>query len=113
MNTKEIIIYTRGKSYTKSKPFDSQKTYNATCLSCSNIKLKNKTGKQKDVQKSILECSKFSRWIENVIQDVEQNNYTIIDIFCNRGKHRSVASAELIKKLYYPNAIIIHIDLNS
>ena len=53
----------------------------------------------------------FDLIIEKIITEIETNNPKTIGIYCNYGKHRSVAFAELLKELYYTNSKITHIGL--
>lgn len=110
---REILIYTRGKAIMPSKPKKSQSSFNACVLDCrgSDINLKKMTGKTKIVQQKLLSCYSLPRWLKLTIDKIETNNYHTIDIFCTKGRHRSVGVAELIKKLYYPNAKIQHLML--
>ena len=60
------------------------------------------------IQDSIIYHPKFIELVENVVQNIETENPTEIAFICNHGKHRSVAWAELLKKLYYNKAVIKH-----
>ena len=61
------------------------------------------------IQDSIICHPKFLELLENVVNNIETENLTDIAFICNHGKHRSVAWAELLKKLYYNKAIIKHL----
>ena len=61
------------------------------------------------IQDSVIRHPKFLELIENVVQNIETENPTDIAFICNHGKHRSVAWAELLQKLYYNKAVIKHL----
>ena len=42
---------------------------------------------------------------------VEHSNLSCISINCTKGRHRSVAAAEILKKTYYPNATVKHLTI--
>lgn len=49
---------------------------------------------------------------QDIIKQLDEGGiYENIGIICNYGKHRSVAWAELLKKLYYPKSNIKHIGI--
>lgn len=63
------------------------------------------------VQQEIRETDMFESVMQNIIKEIEDNNLEYIAICCNRGHHRSVACAELLKYLYV-NAKINHLTIN-
>ena len=65
------------------------------------------------IQDSIICHPKFLELLEIVVNNIETENPTDIAFICNHGKHRSVAWAELLKKLYYKKAIIKHLCRNN
>ena len=42
---------------------------------------------------------------------VEHSDLKCISINCTKGRHRSVAAAEILKKTYYPNATVKHLTI--
>jgi hypothetical protein len=61
------------------------------------------------IQKMIATGGAFSQTIQDIVLDIEKNKPHTIGICCSHGKHRSVSFAELLKKYYYPDAIITHL----
>jgi len=67
-----------------------------------DIDVQTITGLSDIIQDSIICHPKFLDLLEIVVNHIETENPTNIAFICNHGKHRSVAWAELLKKLYYP-----------
>lgn len=112
--TRKITIITWGRKMRKAMPEKSQKNFNAAILNGKrkDINLKKLDGRSDDVQEVVSRCSMFASFICGVIENVEKNNLNCISVNCAKGRHRSVAGALLLKKYYYPNANVIHLELN-
>lgn len=108
---RELVILTWSKAARKYKPQETQKNYSVEMISINDINLKRVTGKNEVVQVRIMMDPKFTKLLDSIVQEIETNNYMTISICCTHGRHRSVAAAELLKKLYYPQASINHLDL--
>ena len=61
------------------------------------------------IQDSVIRHPKFLELIETIVDNIETMNPKSVGFICNHGKHRSVAWAELIHKLYYKKSIIKHL----
>eukprot|EP00443_Scrippsiella_acuminata_P074121 CAMPEP_0115538794 /NCGR_PEP_ID=MMETSP0271-20121206/89064_1 /TAXON_ID=71861 /ORGANISM="Scrippsiella trochoidea, Strain CCMP3099" /LENGTH=66 /DNA_ID=CAMNT_0002971705 /DNA_START=74 /DNA_END=270 /DNA_ORIENTATION=- len=61
-------------------------------------------GLSDEVQSNVASCGLFPRWISMVCAKVEGSDLHAISINCTKGRHRSVAAAEILKKLYYTQA---------
>lgn len=61
------------------------------------------------IQDSIICHPKFLELLETIVNNIETENPKEIAFICNHGKHRSVAWAELLQKLYYNKAVIKHL----
>ena len=59
------------------------------------------TGLTDIIQDSVIRHPKFLELIETIVDNIETMNPKNVGFICNHGKHRSVAWAELIHKLYY------------
>ena len=77
-----------------------------------DIDISTITGLTDIIQDSIVCHPKFLELMETVITKIEIDNPTSIAFICNYGKHRSVAWAELLKKLYYTQSTIRHLCKN-
>lgn len=110
---RKLKIYTRGDFIMKSKPKHSQASFNALILTChgDGVNLRKNNGLTKVVQDKLKNTVKFPEWIKRLIHKVETDNLHEIDIFCKRGRHRSVAAAEILRKYYYPNAEVYHLTI--
>lgn len=110
---RELTIYTWGKLYRKWKPTESEKNYSVEMISIRdyNMNLKRINGKSNELQNKIILDQKFINVINSIVKLIEDNDYKVISISCEHGRHRSVAIAEILKKLYYPQASIQHLDL--
>ncbi|CAD7946765.1 unnamed protein product [Amoebophrya sp. A120] len=111
--TRSLAIYTWGRAILKTTPKQAQANFNATVLSGkgSGINLKKMNGLSLEIQSKISRCSLFPVWMEMVVKKVEAENFHAIAVNCRKGRHRSVAAAELLKKLYYPNARTHHLTI--
>jgi RNase adaptor protein for sRNA GlmZ degradation len=67
------------------------------------------TGLTDIIQDSVIRHPKFLELIETIVDNIETMNPKSVGFICNHGKHRSVAWAELIHKLYYKKSIIKHL----
>jgi len=111
--SRALTILTWAKAAHKHKPDRSQKNYSVEMISIRDqgLNLKRLTGRGQDIQNRILAEPKFVRVMKQIVREVEENDYTVISVCCAQGRHRSVAIAELLRKLYYPSAEINHLDL--
>jgi len=101
---RDLKIYTWGKARRKYKPQDSQKNFNACVISHPerpyNFNLKKITGRNKELQASFLKQSRFREAINSFANIIRKDpNLTIISINCIKGRHRSVAAAEVLKNI--------------
>ena len=62
------------------------------------------------VQQEIRYAELYQEFIENIIKEVELNNFIKISIVCKAGHHRSVACAEMLIHIY-PNRTIQHLTI--
>ena len=74
-----------------------------------DIEIQTITGLSDIIQDSVIRHPKFLELINTIVENIETKNPKSIGFICNHGKHRSVAWAELIHKLYYKNAKVKHL----
>lgn len=112
-NKRTLTIYTWGKKRRKSKPLGSECNFNAGVISGKKkgLDLKKLNGLSPDVQRSVASASGYCDFMKNMVKKIENNNLSTISINCTAGRHRSVACAELLKKLVYPQSSIYHCEL--
>jgi len=112
-DTRELLVYTWGKALRKSAPPDSEHNFNAGILNGrgGGADLRTMNGLSDEVQSNVASCGLFPRWISMVCAKVEHSNCKVISINCTKGRHRSVAAAEILKKQYYPNAQLKHLTI--
>jgi hypothetical protein len=110
---RELTIYTWGRRLKKSKPYQSQRNFNACVLNgrAKGIDLRKNNGLCHDIQRVVSRCTAFKTWINMCIKKIETDNLRVVSINCSKGRHRSVAAAEILKKAYYPEAKIIHLTI--
>jgi len=108
-----LHIYTWGKALRKAAPPDSQFNFNAGVLNGrgGGADLRSMNGLSEEVQNNVLSCGLFPRWIEMVCSKIEFSGLHTISINCTKGRHRSVAAAEILRKVYYPSATIKHVTI--
>ena len=96
----------------KHNPIDCDIIFDCSLFSAKcDVDVKNHTGLDDIIQKSIMNHPKFDMIMEMIIDEIETNNYNKIGFICNYGKHRSVGWAECIKKLYYNQSFIKHMNI--
>ena len=112
MDNKDLVIITWGKAHSKHTPKESQRNWVVNNISIKDygLNLKKINGKNKELQAKMMCDPKFMEVVESIVKEISENNYETISINCDKGKHRSVAVAEIVKK-YYPRAEMIHMDL--
>lgn len=110
---RHLTIYTWGNKLMKAKPQNSQKNFNASILNGRGrgIDLRIMNGLSDEIQKVISRCNRFDDWIAMCIRNIEDNNLHSISVNCSKGRHRSVAAAEIMKKIYYHDADIVHLTI--
>ena len=74
-----------------------------------DIDIQTITGLSDIIQNSVIGHPKFLDLINTIVENIETINPKSIGFICNHGKHRSVAWAELIHKLYYKKAMVKHL----
>lgn len=113
---RNLHIITYGTQFIVDTPKGCQKVYNAAILrGSSKSKIGFKTllklrGTNKKIQYDVRGAELFEQFIETMIKEIEQNNYTKIAIVCNRGHHRSVSCAEMLRYIYN-NIVVTHLTL--
>ncbi len=72
------------------------------------------TGLHEEVQANLAGCWNFERWFATMICRIEQSSPPLhtISIYCQQGRHRSVAAAEILKQLCYKNARVTHLTID-
>jgi RNase adaptor protein for sRNA GlmZ degradation len=68
-------------------------------------------GRDKQIQKRICRASAFDFLLRTTIKHIEGDDLKRISVNCSRGKHRSVAFAEILRDYYYPKAKVLHPNL--
>jgi RNase adaptor protein for sRNA GlmZ degradation len=107
---RNLSIFTWGIK--KHKSIECDIVFDATLFSTkTNVDVKEFNGLDEIIQTSIINHPMFDLIMEKIITEIETNNPRSIGIYCNYGKHRSVGWAELLKKLYYNNALVKHIGI--
>lgn len=83
-----------------------KKNFNAKVLNGrgGQVDLREFNGTDPRIQNNVMGCNKFYDWLVMVIKSVTEKDYHHISVNCSKGRHRSVAAAILLKKLYFPNA---------
>ena len=64
-----------------------------------------------EVQARLARGRLFPTWLAMTVNKIETKDCTVIDVNCAKGRHRSVAAAELLRTLYYPQATVEHLTI--
>ena len=109
---RKIEIVTYGTTFIFEKPSKCENVYNAAVLRGAirgktdedSKKIKKQLIKLRGdsllIQSEIRSCDIFENFMENMIKDIEENNYSCIAITCRAGHHRSVACAHMLANIY-------------
>jgi RapZ C-terminal domain len=115
---RKIRIVTYGTRFIKIPVEKCEKIYNAVVLRAKNINPKTSynilvklRGTNPKIQHEVRSAELFEQFINTIVSDIEKNNYSCIGIICTAGHHRSVACAEMLKKLY-KNIKCEHMTIN-
>jgi len=110
--TRPLKILTWGRAMLKQPP-KADRNFNAAVLNGrgGGVDLRHNNGTSEVVQARISRCSKFPEWISMVVGKIEQEDYKVVSVNCTKGRHRSVAAAEIMKKVYYPSAEVQHLTI--
>lgn len=65
-----------------------------------------------EIQEGLTKDPMFFTFVRQVVRGIETNNLLVISITCTKGRHRSVAIAELLRKWFYPDAIVQHLTIS-
>lgn len=115
-SSREITIYTWGNSIRKHKPENSEINFNAIPIVSLNrgigLNLKKLNGMNQEIQQYLLQIPKFGIFISDIVSAINDHPAVeCISINCKNGIHRSVAVAEILKREYFPNARVVHLEL--
>lgn len=112
-NDRQLTILTWGVAKMAHTPSVSQRNWFVGVITTRKygVNLKKNNGKSEEIQAGIMADPKFPNILNSIVSEVEKNNYTVISISCTKGRHRSVAMAEILKKHIYPQAQVRHLTL--
>ena len=112
--SRSLIVSTWGIALRKHAPERSQRNWFVGIISnrAHGVDLRKLNGRSEEVQEGVLEDPKFGMIMNSIIKEVEEKDLTHISVSCTKGRHRSVAVAELLKKLFYPNDILEHLTIS-
>ena len=112
---RKLTIYTYGIKNIKHVKPKCQVIFDVSTFATKIEKtdIKKYDGRDEIIQNAIIQHPIFDILIENVINEIEKNNFNKISFICNHGKHRSVGWAEILKKYYYQFSDVIHIKINN
>merc|ERR1712137_107737 len=113
MRERALHILTWGNALMKSAPASSEFNFNAGILNGrgGGADLRTMNGLSEEVQNNVASFSLFPGWLKMVISKVESVEAKVISINCTKGRHRSVAAAEILHKYYYPASTVQHLTI--
>jgi RNase adaptor protein for sRNA GlmZ degradation len=100
---RKLHIITCGTQFILDVPKQCQKVFNSAILRNDNTDRKSPSfkallklrGTSSKIQQEVRDGKLFKNFMENVVQEIEDNNLATIGIICRAGHHRSVACAEM------------------
>jgi hypothetical protein len=110
---RQLTILTWGTAKMDHTPPQSQRNWFVGTITTRKygVNLKKNNGKSEEIQVGVMADPKFPDILNSIVSEVEEKGYTTISISCTKGRHRSVAMAEILKKHIYPFATIRHLTL--
>ena len=113
--TRKLSIVTWGLKLHREPPVGVTFNLSRFCALAKDAKdakdAKRKTGRDKDVQESVIRHPMFTQLLRRMVQEIEVGDLHNISMACNYGRHRSVAWAELLKQHCYPCSSLHHMGL--
>ena len=109
-----IITWGRGAHHKKGyPPVKTERNFNAAIISDRpyNIDIRKINGRNGALQDAFYSNREFQDFIDSIVNQIEMLDLHVVSINCSKGRHRSVAAAELLKRLFYPRADVHHWDL--
>lgn len=94
-----ITIYTWGNQVRKAPPPDSQYNFCVTGISShkpKGVDLRKVDGRDPKLQEKFENGKKFHLYFDSIINKITVEKLTTVAINCHKGRHRSVATAELV-----------------
>lgn len=120
MSERELVIITWGRAFRDSCPtfrsgkvvIKTEHNFNAAVVADKprNINLRRLDGRSEELQAAFLKNRDFQDFVLNIRDLVEARDLHIISINCQKGRHRSVSAAEVLKRLHYPRAQVYHYE---
>lgn len=112
---RELIVYTWGNRRRSAAPRAAQRNFDASGLSHHSsgkrLNLKEKTGMDSDLKEDIMESDKFQAFARCIALKVETKDISVISVCCHQGRHRSVSIANHLKDVFFPNAVVVHLEI--
>lgn len=116
-NEEEITIYTWGSKHHKQCPVNTEKNINVAGISNykpRGVNLKKERGWNPKLQQHIQRQKKYELYMETLRKYILQEGMKTISVYCHKGRHRSVAVAELLAKelreKYQKKVVLHHLD---
>mmetsp|Transcript_15767 Transcript_15767/g.37588 ORF Transcript_15767/g.37588 Transcript_15767/m.37588 type:complete len:122 (-) Transcript_15767:23-388(-) len=111
--SRKLLVYTYGKSVMKTPPKGSQRHFNACVLNGkgAGLDLKKMRGTDPELQHVVGRCRMFPEFIRMVVELIEREDLQCVSVYCSKGRHRSVAAAEILRRMYYPEATVQHLTI--
>ena len=114
---RDLKIYTWGTaSMHAAMPGVVQYNFDATVLDARDGRadMQVMTGLNQEVQANVAGRYNFEGWLATVICRIEGSRPPLrtISINCSQGRHRSVAAAEILRRLYYRRAHVTHLTID-
>ena len=114
-----IVIYTWGNKCRKNAPIQSQHNTNVcgvTGYKPKGVNLKQLNGKDERIQQHVQGGKNYHLYSENLKKKIINEGLHTISINCHKGRHRSVAFAELLAKDLRQNygykVSVIHLEIS-
>ncbi len=113
---RKLKIYTYGTNKSSPPQKGCQMIFDASILQGNQVNITEKTllkmrGTNLILQQVIRTSLLFNGFINNIVENIKKNNYSVISIICKAGHHRSVACAEMLKNLYQ-NCTTTHLTID-
>lgn len=110
---RKLTIYTWGRKHRKQAPKQSQHNFNATTMAERRrmISFRHDTGLNPETQKIVKSSMGYGGFMRSMIKKIEDDDLYTISINSTEGLHRSVACSEILKREFYSDAVVHHLNV--
>ena len=115
---RKLRILTWGQHWWQRKPRESQFDFEVLSINVDGpedqgrkVDFQSQDGTMRLLQDNCARCEDYPDHVSWLVQMVEGHDFQCVSVKCNKGRHRSVAFAETIRRFVYPKAEVAHLHV--